>query len=299
MSDGHGPRARSCCCRPGARWLSCTDADSRVPEDWLVAQLALGADAVCGTVTVDRWSEGFEPQARIRYHDAYQDSDGHRHIHGANLGISAAAYVRAGGFEALACHEDVQLVRQLQRSRRTQSLEPASASDYQRAPGFAGQRWVRRLPQAPERTLRRAVKYSMALVSAPPRWENCRLPCDGLGNQQISLGWHCVESSRLCMITPESRCSKGMGHRYFTLRQVPRNQRACKPRVATERRFNRYCRGPENRDVTPHESHTRNRQQLAQPSLEQCPQPGRGAGHQSGQPGSGRLPGSDSRPSPR
>lgn len=99
----------------GARWLSCTDADSRVPEDWLVAQLALGADAVCGTVTVDRWSEGFEPQARIRYHDAYQDSDGHRHIHGANLGISAAAYVRAGGFEALACHEDVQLVRQLQR----------------------------------------------------------------------------------------------------------------------------------------------------------------------------------------
>ncbi|ROL77104.1 glycosyl transferase [Pseudomonas protegens] len=99
----------------GARWLSCTDADSRVPDDWLVAQLALGADAVCGTVTVDRWSEGFAPQAQIRYRNAYQAGDGHRHIHGANLGISAAAYVRAGGFEALACHEDVQLVRQLQR----------------------------------------------------------------------------------------------------------------------------------------------------------------------------------------
>ena len=39
----------------GARWISCTDADSRVAEDWLVAQLALGKDAVCGTVTVDDW----------------------------------------------------------------------------------------------------------------------------------------------------------------------------------------------------------------------------------------------------
>jgi glycosyltransferase involved in cell wall biosynthesis len=99
----------------GARWISCTDADSRVAADWLVAQLALGTDAVCGTVTVDAWSEDFDPAAQIRYHQAYQAQDGHRHIHGANLGISASAYVRAGGFEPLACHEDVQLVRQLER----------------------------------------------------------------------------------------------------------------------------------------------------------------------------------------
>lgn len=99
----------------GARWISCTDADSRVAPDWLVAQLALGADAVCGTVTVDAWSEGFEPAAQIRYQQAYQARDGHRHIHGANLGISAGAYVRAGGFEPLPCHEDVQLVRDLER----------------------------------------------------------------------------------------------------------------------------------------------------------------------------------------
>jgi Glycosyltransferases, probably involved in cell wall biogenesis len=99
----------------GARWISCTDADSRVAPDWLVAQLALGADAVCGTVTVDAWSEGFDPAAQIRYQQAYHARDGHRHIHGANLGISAGAYVRAGGFEPLACHEDVQLVRDLER----------------------------------------------------------------------------------------------------------------------------------------------------------------------------------------
>ncbi|EZI29922.1 glycosyltransferase [Pseudomonas extremaustralis] len=97
------------------RWISCTDADSRVAPDWLVAQLALGTEVVCGTVTVDAWSEGFDPAAQIRYHQAYQARDDHRHIHGANLGISAGAYVRSGGFEPLACHEDVQLVRNLER----------------------------------------------------------------------------------------------------------------------------------------------------------------------------------------
>lgn len=99
----------------GARWISCTDADSKVAKDWLVAQLDLGADAVCGTVTVDQWSAAFDESAQIRYHQGYQARDGHRHIHGANLGISAEAYERAGGFEPLACDEDVQLVRQLER----------------------------------------------------------------------------------------------------------------------------------------------------------------------------------------
>ncbi|MGY2372958.1 glycosyltransferase [Pseudomonas sp. SDO524_S393] len=100
----------------GARWISCTDADSRVAPDWLVAQLALEVDAVCGTVTVDTWSEGFDAAAQIRYHQGYEARDGHRHVHGANLGVSAGAYVRSGGFEPLACHEDVQLVRDLERS---------------------------------------------------------------------------------------------------------------------------------------------------------------------------------------
>ena len=99
----------------GARWIACTDADSRVAPDWLAAQLALNVDAVCGTVTVDAWSEGFDPAAQIRYHQGYEARDGHRHIHGANLGVSAGAYVRAGGFEPLACHEDVHLVRELER----------------------------------------------------------------------------------------------------------------------------------------------------------------------------------------
>lgn len=100
----------------GARWIACTDGDSAVAEDWLVEQLALNADAVCGTVTPDLWHDSIPQQARILYHQGYQQRDGHRHIHGANLGVSATAYRRAGGFPPLACHEDVHLIRQLELS---------------------------------------------------------------------------------------------------------------------------------------------------------------------------------------
>lgn len=100
----------------GARWIACTDADSRVADDWLAAQLGLEADAVCGTVTVEHWHESIDEAAQIRYHRHYQARDGHRHIHGANLGVSAEAYRLAGGFKSLTCDEDVQLVRALERS---------------------------------------------------------------------------------------------------------------------------------------------------------------------------------------
>ena len=102
----------------GARWLAFTDADTRVAPDWLVEQLALGADAVCGTVAVDDWSPHAARGADLQAHfDAtYQDRDGHRHIHGANLGVGARAYLATGGFEPVACHEDVYLVRALESS---------------------------------------------------------------------------------------------------------------------------------------------------------------------------------------
>lgn len=98
----------------GARWLACTDADSAVSADWLVQQLACKADAVCGTVKVDRWAP-HSAAARRRYEDLYQHREGHRHIHGANLGVCADAYRRAGGFRPLPVHEDVHLVEDLER----------------------------------------------------------------------------------------------------------------------------------------------------------------------------------------
>lgn len=97
----------------GARWLAFTDADTLVAPDWLHVQMSLCSDAVCGTVGVSDW--GAYGESMRRHFDAtYTDADGHQHIHGANLGVSAQAYRRAGGFEPLASSEDVALVRALQ-----------------------------------------------------------------------------------------------------------------------------------------------------------------------------------------
>jgi len=93
----------------GARWIACTDADSVVGADRLSAQLALGADAVCGAVTVDDWTSQTR-SIRRRYQASDVNADGHRHVHGANLGVATHAYLAAGGFLPLGFDEDVALV---------------------------------------------------------------------------------------------------------------------------------------------------------------------------------------------
>lgn len=100
----------------GARWLAFTDADTRVSPSWLVDQLSLDAEVVCGSVGVDDWTCHGEDAARLHAHflASYSDHDGHRHIHGANLGVCAKAYRRVGGFRQLACSEDVDLVQKLE-----------------------------------------------------------------------------------------------------------------------------------------------------------------------------------------
>ncbi|WP_085687252.1 MULTISPECIES: glycosyltransferase family 2 protein [unclassified Pseudomonas] len=98
----------------GVKWLAFTDADSVVPDDWLVRQLEFKADAVCGTVEVDSWAH-HDDVVRSKYMELYQFVENHRHIHGANLGISADAYRSAGGFQHLTAHEDVHLVADLKR----------------------------------------------------------------------------------------------------------------------------------------------------------------------------------------
>lgn len=130
VAQGHGVRTHVCGHRNvgktralgaqlmlerGARWLAFTDADSVVPYGWLAEQTASGADAVCGIVQIDDWSEHSE-QVRLRYDALYCPVDDHRHIHGANLGVSSVAYLSAGGFKALPAHEDVHLVKDLERS---------------------------------------------------------------------------------------------------------------------------------------------------------------------------------------
>ncbi|BEP15210.1 glycosyltransferase family 2 protein [Acidothermaceae bacterium B102] len=96
-------------------WLAMTDADTTVPYHWLSAQLRLvqtGADVVVGTVQVDAWEEHPPAMASrfARHYAAGFDGSGHSHVHGANLGVRASAYVRAGGVAGLALSEDHALV---------------------------------------------------------------------------------------------------------------------------------------------------------------------------------------------
>lgn len=103
--------------KKGARWLAFTDGDTVVAWDWLAMQLSLNVDIVCGTVVVDDWSAHGEYAEVLRAHfsKTYKNADGHRHIHGANMGVATDAYLRAGGFAPLKCHEDVALVAALEK----------------------------------------------------------------------------------------------------------------------------------------------------------------------------------------
>lgn len=108
----------------GARWLATTDADSKVPGDWLSAQLACECDAFCGVVEADDWRD--YPLAVQRAFARRQTrTDGHRHVHGANLGISAAMYRRSGGFRSLEVSEDVALIGTLVALGATIARKPA------------------------------------------------------------------------------------------------------------------------------------------------------------------------------
>jgi glycosyltransferase involved in cell wall biosynthesis len=125
----------------GARWLAFTDADTVVAPDWLSVQLAQNADAVCGTVSVAHWAH-YGPRMERHFELTYTDQDGHAHIHGANLGVSAQAYRAAGGFLNLATGEDVALVAALQKAgakiawSRAPRVVTSARPDYKAPGGF-------------------------------------------------------------------------------------------------------------------------------------------------------------------
>jgi cellulose synthase/poly-beta-1,6-N-acetylglucosamine synthase-like glycosyltransferase len=103
-------------------WLATTDADSRVPPDWLTRQLryaAAGWEAVAGTVSVTDWT-GHSRGTAAEFARQYGGWPGpHPHVHGANLGFTASAYLDVGGFRPLRTGEDRALVAAMQaRGRR-------------------------------------------------------------------------------------------------------------------------------------------------------------------------------------
>lgn len=96
-----------------ALWLASTDADTRVPADWLVGQPALAARRradgqvlVLGTVDLPAHADD---DLAHRWRADYEHREDHPHVHGANLGLPWGLYERAGGFAEVAEHEDVRL----------------------------------------------------------------------------------------------------------------------------------------------------------------------------------------------
>jgi glycosyltransferase involved in cell wall biosynthesis len=130
---------------PADVWLATTDADTLVPPCWLRQQAryaSQGWDAVAGTIRVADWS-GYQPGTRSLFRRRYEGGAGlHSHVHGANLGFRASAYLKAGGFPAVPTGEDHALVAALtadgSRILRTRALPVVtSARREARAPhGF-------------------------------------------------------------------------------------------------------------------------------------------------------------------
>jgi hypothetical protein len=99
-------------------WLASSDADTVVPPDWLTHQIGLarlGVVAIAGIVAVDSFAD-HPPHVPVRWAELY-DGPGtvsHPHVHGANLGVRADAYLALGGWEAVDRGEDLRLWRALE-----------------------------------------------------------------------------------------------------------------------------------------------------------------------------------------
>lgn len=101
-------------------WLANTDADCEVPADWLLDQVVIasrGFAAMAGIVEVDSFHE-HDRTVEDRFRRTYLiRADGtHPHVHGANLGVRADAYLRAGGWPDLTTAEDHDLWERLRQN---------------------------------------------------------------------------------------------------------------------------------------------------------------------------------------
>ena len=95
-------------------WIANTDADSVVPASWIVDQIEFarqGVDVVIGSVRPD--FEDLTPLQKRAWLATHTPGVANGHVHGANLGVRASAYVNSGGFLPHREHEDNDLVRRL------------------------------------------------------------------------------------------------------------------------------------------------------------------------------------------
>ena len=122
-------------------WIANTDADSVVPRRWLLEQVRLarlGTDIVVGTVRPE--FADLSPEQVRAWRATHPRGRANGHVHGANLGLRATAYLAAGGFPHLAEHEDVELVERCLLAGATSTATArcevvTSGRQYGRTPG--------------------------------------------------------------------------------------------------------------------------------------------------------------------
>lgn len=101
---------------PTGMWVVTTDADTIVPRRWFELQEVWserGADGLAGLVELDP-DDPLPTTVRSRWRahvEALGSGLGHPHVHGANIGMRADLWLRAGGFGALSVGEDHDLWR--------------------------------------------------------------------------------------------------------------------------------------------------------------------------------------------
>ena len=107
----------------------------------------MGWDAVVGTVTVTDWiGAPAAPAGHASPPDYGQPTGSHPHVHGANLGFTAEAYLAAGGFPRLRTAEDHAMVTALGDTgsrilRSTELSVRTSARQRARAPTASATCW--------------------------------------------------------------------------------------------------------------------------------------------------------------
>jgi cellulose synthase/poly-beta-1,6-N-acetylglucosamine synthase-like glycosyltransferase len=104
---------------PRRLWIANTDADTYVPADWLEVQLQYADQdfgGVAGIVRFDSRSEATPEAARL-FESTYVvgADDSHTHVHGANVGVRADAYLAVDGWSRKALAEDHCLWARLRR----------------------------------------------------------------------------------------------------------------------------------------------------------------------------------------
>jgi glycosyltransferase involved in cell wall biosynthesis len=134
-----------CPARRSEIWLANTDADSRVPREWITSMVRhaeRGTHLVLGTVCPD---DDLDMHQRHAWLGRHRLGNGHPHVHGANFGIRADTYLDLGGWPAVASGEDVALADRATAAKRLRIVRTAaipvttSARLAGRAPdGFAG-----------------------------------------------------------------------------------------------------------------------------------------------------------------